>query len=106
MDQNSPPDDEEKFREHAARIVIRVGCGGLLASAFFLALSAYFDTSYSESLSHWVFALSLMLARTCGIASFLCGAALVLLERWTAGTLLFILSTALPALSFSLFGTI
>jgi hypothetical protein len=82
--------------------------GGVLAlglSALFLWLSRYAYQPEADS-SPWGFAILMLVARTFGVITFGCGAALLALRAWTQGTILILGSIILPCLAFVYFGVI
>lgn len=96
---------DEEFRQSVTRQLIRAAIGSLLLSMTFLLIGEV-AIGGLDSGNDWGLAISMMVSRTFGIASFLCGAALLLLEQWTIGTLTLLAAIILPCISFLLFGTI
>ncbi|MCB0336489.1 MAG: hypothetical protein KDD62_09285 [Bdellovibrionales bacterium] len=94
------------FKRHAIRFLIKFGSAALLGSTAFLLLSAYLFNGQINISGDWSLAICMMLSRIMGIAAFLCGTALLLLEQWAVGPLIFILSLVLPAVFVMLFETI
>lgn len=82
---------------------ILVGRICVLLSGVFLYLSKLADTGHSGNFG-W--AMLLMAARTCGIASFAIGGVAIYNGRWTEGVLMMLLSVVLPVVAFVAFGTI
>ncbi len=97
--------NDEDRKRHFRNQLTRVGCISLALSIFFLWLSGLSFSPLANG-SDWSFAILILLARTFGIGAFLTGAALLVLQAWTAGTLLIIGSIALPCIAFVSFGVI
>lgn len=98
--------DEDKAGLAEAKVValfakrlIQIGYSSLVCSMLLLTFAGL-------AAAPWVASFLLMFARTFGIASFLCGAGLLVFERWTWGTVLLISSIVLPVISLALFKTI
>lgn len=107
MVRNDTPDNanEEHRKQHFRHQLTRVGSASLALSIVFLWLSGLAFSPLDNG-SDWSFAILILLARTFGLGAFLTGAALLVLQSWTAGTLLIIGSIALPCIAFVAFGVI
>ncbi len=107
MNQNDHHSQDEKdFKQSTIRVVLRTGVVALVLSALLLIASALLTAEAQLGEGNWGLAIAMMASRTCGIAAFLCGAALLLLEQWTAGTLILLAAIVLPCISLLRFGTI
>jgi hypothetical protein len=101
---NTPPSDSPPTGRWP-RTLSRGGMIALLLSAFFLWLSGFAYASFGEE-SPWGFAILMLVARTFGVATFVCGVALLVFESWTAGMLLIIGSIVPPGLAVTFFGVL
>ncbi|MCB0353857.1 MAG: hypothetical protein KDD64_10045 [Bdellovibrionales bacterium] len=105
QDESPSQEFDLAYRTRISRSVAVAGWGALIASIVFLCGTMWLAQGEAHALGNWGPAILLMISRTFGIASFLLGAALVFLGNWTSGSVLFILSIALPVLSLKVLGT-
>ena len=77
----------------------------VVLSALFLALSKVVSSD-TGSAEHILWAIFLMVARMCGIASFAIGLVAIYNRRWTSGVLMLLCAVWLPVMAFIFFGTI
>lgn len=87
------------------RRIILVGRACVFLSALFLYLSHVVDSDVGGWQYH-LWAIFLMIARMCGLASFAIGGVAIYNRRWTEGVLLMLLSVTLPVIAFLMYGTI
>ena len=91
--------------EVLVRRTIRAGWVCVVLSALFLYLSKAVEPG-QEGSSEVLWAVYLMMARMCGIASFAIGGIAIYNHRWTEGVMMLLLSVVLPVIAFFVHGTI
>ena len=84
---------------------MHAGWACVVLSAVFLYLSKVAGPDQPNP-NDVVWAVSLMMARLCGMSSFAIGAVAIYNHRWTQGVLMMLSSVVLPGIAFLVHGTI